>query len=467
MNLHRTARGVLGTALAVSSLAAITIITPLAGTAASAATNCSPAALPAHGTVNISFYEGMEAANWTALKAIIANFNASQSKVHVTDVNQSGGYVQTWNDYLTSVGTPSEPNVVMLDQYITQGAVDSRSIIPVATCVAGTGYSTKPYSPKTIAEETVGGKLQGLPYSVSAPILIYNKNAFAAAKIASPPATVAQMAADAALLKKHGYKDGMTIKLDPWWLQVWQGTGNSYFVNNQNGRTGRTSGAAFNDSIGKSVFSSLQGIVKAHNAITNPSTGTIAQAYANLYQIGYGYSGMTIDSSATLGTILKDLPLFPKVKLGVAAFPRITTKVTGGVEPGGNALFLPSYSNSSPAKLAAAWEFMQYLTNATNMASWDVASGYVPIRSDAAKAPAMVNFWKKYPTLKAGYTEIATGAVNNATTGPLIGNYYQVLNDIATSENNLMSNAFPSPNTVLSQASSTVTHDIQTYNSGL
>jgi len=470
MNLHRTARGVLGTALAVSSLAAISIITPLAGTAASAATNCSASALPKTGKVNITFWEGMSAANETLIQKIVGQFNASQSKVHVTDVNQSGGYVQTWNDYLGSLGTSGEPNVVMLDQYITQGAVDSKSIIPTATCVAGTGYSTKPYLPKVISEETVNGKLQGLPYSVSSPILIYNKNSFTKAKISTPPATVALMATDAAKLKHAGLADGMTIKLDPWWLQVWQGTGGDYFVNNQNGRAGRATAAAFNDSVGLSVFSQLQGIVKAGNAVTNASTGSNSVAYSNLYQIGFGKSGMTIDSSATLGTILSLLPKFPNVKLGVAAFPRITSSVTGGVEPGGNALFLPSYSDSSAAKLAASWEFEQYLTSALTMAQWDVGSGYVPIRTDAAKAPAMVAFWKKYPTLKIAYTEIVSGATTNATVGPLLGDYYQVSNDIANYENQLMIGPYNSNNTpskILSQASTSVTNDIKAYDASV
>jgi sn-glycerol 3-phosphate transport system substrate-binding protein len=454
--------------VAVSSVALISLVAPLGGAAASAATNCSPSALPKTGTTNITFWEGMSSANETLIQSLVKQFNSSQSKVHVTDVNQSGGYVQTWDDYLESLKTSGTPNVVMLDQYITQGAVDSHSVTPVATCVAGTKYSTGTFAKKTIAEETVGGKLQGLPYSVSAPILIYNQNALTASHIKAPPTTVAQMAADAALMKTHGYKDGMTLKLDPWYLQIWQGVANDYFVNNQNGRSGgRATAAAFDDSTGQSVFSQLQAIKKAGNAVTNPSTGSTAVAYSNLYQIGYGFSGMTIDSSATLGTILKDLPLFPKVKLGVTEFPQLTAGAPGGVQPGGNALFLPTAPNSSAAKMAASWEFIQYLDSAVNMATWDVGTGYVPIRSDAAKQSSMVKFWKKYPTLKAAYNEIMKGTVDNATAGPLLGDYYAVNNSLATYMNELLSAPYPAPATVLSNASKAVTADIKSYNSSL
>jgi len=476
MRLHHSIRVGVGAAIAVSSLAVLTVAGPLGASTASASTPaCSPANLPAHGTVNITYWEGMTSTNETNMQALVKAFNSSQTKVHVTDVNQSGGYVSTWDDYTSSIGTSSEPNVVMLDQYVTQGAVDSKSIVPVATCVAGTKYSTKTFAKKTILEETVGGKLQGLPYSVSAPILIYNQNNMTAAKLKTPPATVALMMADAAKMKGTSYSsggkkytdtEGMTLPIDPWYLQVWEGTGNGYFVNAQNGRAGRASAAAFNNSIGQSVFTDLQTMRKRGDCTYNPDTGGINTADANLFDIGSGKSGMTIASSATLGAIFSYLPLFKNVKLGVAAMPRITPTVTGGVQPGGNALFVPSYPNSSAAKLAASWEFVQYLDNAANMAKWDKETGYVPIRSDAASQPIMKAFYSKYPTLKAAYTEIMQGKVDNATAGPLLGDYYAVNNDIVTYENTLLTTS-DSPSSLLSAAASKVTSDIQSYNSSL
>jgi sn-glycerol 3-phosphate transport system substrate-binding protein len=465
MNLHRMTRIAMGTAIA-ASLSVISLVAGLGAAPASAGTNCSPSSLP-KGTTNITYWEGMTAANETAMVSLTNKFNASQSKVHVTLVQQTGGYVQTWDDYLSSLGTSNEPNVVMLDQYITQGAVDSKSITPIATCVAGTHYSTTPFAKKAILEETSAGKLQGLPYSVSAPILIYNQKAFAKAKIKSAPTTIALMGKDAALLKRAKYADGMTLAIDPWYLQVWEGVNNSDFVNNNNGRTGRATAAAFNNPTGKTILTDLQHIVKSGDAVTNPDTGSIQTAYANLYAIGFNKSGMTIDSSATLGTILSLLHEFPNVKLGVAPMPKVSAGVAGGVQPGGNALFLPTYSNSSAAKMAASWEFIQYLDSAKDMATWDAATGYVPIRTDAAATSTMKAYWKKYPPLKAAYVEIEQGKVDDATAGPLLGDYYTVNDDLTTSEDQLLGASFPSPASVLSSAASKVTSDIQAYNSSL
>jgi sn-glycerol 3-phosphate transport system substrate-binding protein len=506
MNLHRTIRVGVATAMASSSLVALSFLGSSTASAAPRAvqphtTSCAASNLPKSGTVNITFWEEMSAENEILIQQLVKEFNASQSKVHVTDVNVAGGYPDAWQDYLNDIGTSDEPNVLMLDQYITQGAVDSKSIVPVATCVASTKYKTSDFAKKTIAEETAGGKLQGLPFSVSAPILIYNQNSFAAAKIKSPPTTVAQMIADAKAMKgtKVIYKikgvtqkplpntDGMSLTIDPWYLQVFQGVGDQDFVNNNNGRTGRATAAAFNDSIGLQTFTDLQNAVKDGYATTNPDTGAQTTEYANLYEIGGGESGMTIDSSATLGTILTKVGIFPNVKLGVAELPKLTG-VSGGVEPGGNALFLPSYPNSSAAKLAASWEFMQYLDSPTVMGAWDAGigkvtdpvckagptpscqipgSGYVPITTAAAASPQVKAFWKFYPELKSAYTEIMTGKVDDATSGPLLGEYYTVLNDLTSYETDLLSPPYPSPQSELSAAATQATNDIKAYNASL
>ena len=71
------------------------------------------------------------------------------------------------------------------------------------------------------------------------------------------------------------------------------------------------------------------------------------------------------------------------------------------------------------------------------------------------------------PSLKAAYTEIFTGKVDNATAGPLLGDYYQVNDDLVTAEDNLFSSKFPSPTSVLASAAAQTTADIKSYNSSL
>src|SRR5271170_588856 len=111
MNLHRTLRVGTGAALAVSSLAVVSLASVWSAAPASAGTSCAASGLPSHGTVDINYWEGMTSTNETLMKKLVTQFNNSQTKVHVNDINQSGGYVQTWDDYVTSIGQSNQPNV--------------------------------------------------------------------------------------------------------------------------------------------------------------------------------------------------------------------------------------------------------------------------------------------------------------------------------------------------------------------
>lgn len=426
---------------------------------------CSPKNIRSKTT--ITFWESASSGtNEKELLALVKAFNASHPNVVVRDVNQPGGNEQTYDDFLTSLGNHTSPQVFFTDMYTNQGLADSRGVLPVATCVKGTGYKTSIFAKKAILQQTIGGKLIGLPYSASAPVLYYNKQAFAKAKIKTAPTTFAQMASDAAALKKAGYKDGMALKNDPWWLQIWSGMANLDFVNYNNGRTHRTTAVAFNNSTSRTLLTDLQNMVKNRTAKAFPATGTGLSAYDNLLDMATLKAGMSIDTSAALGEIAAYLPLYKGVTLGVAPLPKLVAAADKyGVQPGGNALYITSTDNA--AQTAAAWEFVQYLDGANNLAAWDNATGYVPITTTAASTATIKNLWSKKPYYKTAYTEILTGTATNASSGPAVGDYYGVTSAVGNALATLLNNTGSKPTTQLNNAASSANKVIKEYNSSL
>ncbi|MEI7478956.1 MAG: extracellular solute-binding protein, partial [Actinomycetes bacterium] len=211
----------LSLALLASSVAVVGAGSTTVASAASGST-CDVAALKnVKSPVHITYWESTAGANLTAMKALVAAYNKSQKKVVVTDVNQTGGYVDTWNAYTLSGGTGA--NVFIDDVTNTQAHVDSKLTIPIQDCFTPAKFSTKTYLAKALAQQKLGGKVQALPYSASTPVLYYNKQAFTKAGISKPPATIDEMTADAHKLTQAGYTDGMSIKNDPWWLELWSG----------------------------------------------------------------------------------------------------------------------------------------------------------------------------------------------------------------------------------------------------
>jgi len=463
--------------LRLSRFAAVALFaTTLSGTAASAAIGASTpagaASLPAcnlktlanhKGLVQITFWESASEANLTTLQGITSAFNSSQTKVHVTLVTQTG-YDDTWQKYLAGLSNGQLPDVVQLEDQRTQAAIDTGSFLPVQSCMNAAKYSTSDYLPRPLAYWKVNGVQWALPFAVSAPILYYNENAFTKAGLNpnNPPATLPEMVSDAKALKASG--SGMGLVLDPWHLETWLATANQLFVNNKNGRTARATQSAFNTKAAVSIFSQLSTLVRSGYATTNQSTGP--DEFDNLLGIGSGKYGMTIETSAALGTVTQLLGSgkYANVKLGISAFPVYSSLVQGGVEPGGSGVYI---SNKVPAlQQAASWQFISYLMNTQSQATWAAGTGYIPVRKSSAQTATVQHLWATNPGYKVAYNEINSGVNSAATSGSVIGPYADVRTDVLNAEISMYTQGVR-PAAAVKSAAQNVNTTISNYNSRL
>ena len=463
--------------LRLSRFAAVALFaTTLSGTAASAAIGASTpagaASLPAcnlktlanhKGLVQITFWESASEANLTTLQGITSAFNSSQTNVHVTLVTQTG-YDDTWQKYLAGLSNGQLPDVVQLEDQRTQAAIDTGSFLPVQSCMNAAKYSTSDYLPRPLAYWKVNGVQWALPFAVSAPILYYNENAFTKAGLNpnNPPATLPEMVSDAKALKASG--SGMGLVLDPWHLETWLATANQLFVNNKNGRTARATQSAFNTKAAVSIFSQLNTLVRSGYATTNPSTGP--DEFDNLLGIGSGKYGMTIETSAALGTVTQLLGSgkYANVKLGISAFPVYSSLVQGGVEPGGSGVYI---SNKVPAlQQAASWQFISYLMNTQSQATWAAGTGYIPVRKSSAQTATVQHLWATNPGYKVAYNEINSGVNSAATSGSVIGPYADVRTDVLNAEISMYTQGVR-PAAAVKSAAQNVNTTISNYNSRL
>jgi sn-glycerol 3-phosphate transport system substrate-binding protein len=299
---------------------------------------------------------------------------------------------------------------------------------------------------------------------VSAPILFYNQLAFTKAGLnpASPPTTLPQLLADAKALKASG--SGVGLVLDPWHLETWLASANQLFVNNQNGRKGRATKSAFVTKTAKQIFTDLDTLVRSGDATTNPASGP--SEFDNLLGIGSGKYGMTIDSSADLGTVEDVLGTgkYPNVKLGVAAFPELSSSIKGGIEPGGSGVYI---SSKVPAlDQAASWVFLSYLCNTQSQATWAAGTGYIPVRKSSAATTTVQQLWSTDPGYKVAYDEINDGVNDVATSGSVIGPYDDLRIDVLDAEESMYT-AGVSPATALANAAKAADATLSEYNQRL
>jgi sn-glycerol 3-phosphate transport system substrate-binding protein len=412
--------------------------------------------------VEITFWHAMTRANEETLVALTNRFNSSQSAVTVRLVNQIG-YKETLEKFRAGLGGAALPDAVMLEDTATQQAIDTQAVLPVQSCIDAEDYDTSDYVPRVLDRYTVEDVLWPMPFNVSNPVLLYDKNAFRSAGLdpEEPPTTLDEVKTAALAIKNvAGYPAGYGLKLDPWYLEQWSAKADELYVNEKNGRAGRATEVEFDDAGGREIFAWMKEMVDSGAASTNSADGP--SAYDNLLGIRSKQVGMTIDTSATLGTITQIFAAGEAgdVELGVAPMPG--PPGDGGVLVGGGALYI--VKRSAPEKQAAVWEYLKFLTTPESQAEWGAGTGYVPIRESAVDLPAIQNLWRETPGYKVAYDQLLSGVDDIATQGPVIGAYQAVRDAVLAGEQQMFTQG-TSPAAALNSAANQSNSAMQEYNS--
>jgi sn-glycerol 3-phosphate transport system substrate-binding protein len=412
--------------------------------------------------VQITFWHALTRANEEVLQRLTDSFNSSQGDVHVKLVNQVA-YKDNLEKFKAGLGGGNLPDLIQVEDTATQQMIDTNATVPAQSCIKADHYDTSDYVQRVLDRYTVNKVLWPMPFNVSNPVLFYDKNAFRAANLdpEKPPTTLAEVKTDALKIKAApGYTAGFGMKLDPWYLEQWSAKANELYVNEQNGRTARATKTVFDNPTGLEIFSWMDDMVKSGAAKTNSADGP--SAYDNLLGIRSKQVGMTIDSSATLGTISQVFASGQSggVDIGVSAMPGPPGK--GGVLVGGGALYI--VKKSTPERQAATWKYLKFLDSPQTQADFAAGTGYVPLRKSSVDLPAIKDQWAANPGYKVAYDQLISGADDIATQGPVIGAYQGVRDAVLAGEQEMFTQG-KSPSAALKRAASQADTQMQEYNS--
>lgn len=395
--------------------------------------------------VQIDFWNSMTSANLTTLQTLTNQFNSSQNQVHVTLAEQAD-YNDTFEKYTTGLQNGQVPNLVQFQDIDLQQAIDTQSIIPAQSCIDASHYNTSDLLARALSYYKVNNVLWGMPFNVSSQVFIYSTAAFQKAGLdpGKPPTTLAEMSADAAALKRVGFEAGMGLKLEPGNLEDWIAMAGLPFANSNNGRTSRATKVKFDNATGKQLFTVLDKLVSSGDARTNPALGP--DAFDNLLGIGSGKYGMTIDTSASLGTIYQLIATNPNYKgvgVGVGPMPALQASSTGGVPIQGGALYVSK--KSTPQQQAAAWKYVTFLDSSASQATWAAGTGYVPLDKSAAQSSTIQALWATKPGFKVAYQQTVSGPPTAAANGAVIGPFETVryTNEVDAWESMYLNGATP------------------------
>lgn len=381
----------------------------------------------ADGPVEISFWHGMSSTLGDEVTRLTDAYNASQDKVKVSLVQ--GSYEETADNYFQA-SPGNRPDLVQLPEYQVQAMVDTASTVPVGKCVDASGFDTSAFLPTALGAYATQGVQWAMPFNISNPVLFYNKRVFQAAGLDpnTPPASLEELEAFSQKIVESGAaKYGLALESGfdsggGWYVEQWFCKAGEFYANNENGRANRATEVLYDNQTGVDLLTFLQGMVNdglAVNVGDNSQSG-----YDNLLKLADQVepAAMTINTSASLGPVLQVLGSgqFPNINaddVGVGPMPGPDGKP--GALIGGAALWV--VDSGDDVRTAAAWDYLTYLVGAQQQSEWAVATGYVPVRTDALELDPYKATVAADPRFGVAYQQLLDTPDVPTSKGPVLG----------------------------------------------
>jgi sn-glycerol 3-phosphate transport system substrate-binding protein len=356
--------------------------------------------------VDITVWSSETGVNLDAVTALVDEYNATQTDVHVDLVAQGA---ESDLAFLAALRSDRLPDLLQTDGIsFLQQAIDSQSIVPAGACLAADHADTSDFLPRSLTAYTVDGQLWAMPFVQNAIVLYYNRSAFQAAGLDpdKPPATIEEMRADSLAIMASGYTPhGVAWMSTNGTLSALLSTSAHPMVDHDNGRTGRATHMTIDDEVGTKAFTLLRDMSVDGTALSKADDRNALLALANK-----DVAMVLGANSAELGEILKasNEQSFPGVEPGIGPMVSIDAEHRGGNNFRGNPLYL--VKGQDPAKVEAAYRFALWLTEPEQQAMLDIKTGSVPVRSSTIELPELKDFWQQNPLFRVAYDDLASAS---------------------------------------------------------
>lgn len=315
----------------------------------------------------------------SAAEAIVEEFNNTIGKEE--NIRVQAVYQGKASDVLTKLkamfqsgNTDGLPDLVQLDGSGVLDIRDTPYLISMEKLAKQDNFDLEEILDSARLSVTYRDEMIAMPFNSSTIMLYYNKSAFDEVGITSAPRTLDELAQAASKLKKVDAKGrvlryGFANVPTTYELIVWLGhqRGVSYLTNEENGHTGIPTRVLFHENGTMVNFLTKWKQLYATGALEN-LTSDVNGAFAS------GKVAMMVGSTSNLSTVIRMIG--DRFELGVAPFPMVDEKATGGVNVGGGALYALDNGNDNANK---TWQFVKFAISKEQQLAWHIATGYFPV----------------------------------------------------------------------------------------
>ncbi len=347
-------------------------------------------------TVISYWHVNAETQGGQTVEELIEKFNESNDHIEVVGVYNPDMYKGLMQNLQAELATGKAPAVVQigwafLDYFSGNFAYTQPQDIIDQFDTEDATFLTDNFLPN-ILELAVNseGSQVGIPYSLSTPVLYYNKDIFAECGLPTEgPATWEEVMEYSKIIKEKTGKYGLYIQepADSWATQALLESNGAKMLTVNDGKPE----AAFASEEGIDAFQKWADMVAEGTALhiswdegmQSFVDGNVAMAYTTIARRASIQEGAQFDVAAV------NSPVWEGKERTIPA---------GGC-------FLAITAQTDEQK-AAAWEFEKYLYSVEAMAAWTIGTGYVPPRKDVADAEnGLKDFLAKNEMMKAATTQ--------------------------------------------------------------
>ncbi|WP_150523753.1 extracellular solute-binding protein [Roseibium sediminis] len=371
-----------------------------------------------YAATDISWWHAMGGRLGEVVVDISNGFNASQQACSITPVFK-GTYEETLTAGIAAFRAGEQPNIL---QVFDAGAATiigaPGAVVPAQDILEGAGvaFNKDDYieGVRNFYADSAG-KMIGMPFNSSTPILYYNVDALKKAGVEAPK-TWEEFEAIAPKLKEAGYVPLAQSHL-PWiFTENFMSRHNQQFATNNNGYDGAEGT--------KLVFGEP---IKNHFKAVK---GWLDQGYFGFYGTGWddnqtpfnkGEVAMWLGSSGSFGGISKTVE-FPFSATYLPYWGSVEGAGTGTFI-GGAALFSMAGKPDGENKCVAS--FFEYLTSPEVQYMWHKETGYVPITNAAYELAKKDGYYETAPAAEIGIKQLTLPG-GEWTKGYRMGFYVQI-----------------------------------------
>ncbi len=316
--------------------------------------------------------------------AMISGFNAAHADIQVEAI-YAGSYDNTEQKVMTALGVGDPPATwlpinSMLATFLGMGALED------VTDLAKADDIFQDFLPGFLGTCMSDGRLYGLPFQCSTPVLYFNRAAFDKAGVKAAPGNWSELEAAAKALT---LRQGDAVQ--QWGLTIGGGWHDWIFESfvRQNGLVFWSKDKVrFDAPESQDALAFWSRMVQAR---TMPAASTW-ESSANDFMAGR--TAMLYHSTGSMTNILKSSS-FP---VGVAPMPK--GRQLGSTMGGGPILIARKQPD---AHKRAAWTFARWMTNTANQAQWCIDTGYLAARKSSWETSVLKAHVAKVPESRTAF----------------------------------------------------------------